>query len=500
MDNTSPSPLLSVCLITYNHASYIKQAIDGILMQKVSFAWELIIADDCSTDGTREIIISYQKKHPELVKLILQEKNVGPAKNWLDLITAPQAKYIAYIEGDDYWTDLLKLQRQVDFLERKPEYSGTYHNTMVVYEKHTKSSHLFRKHLKDKITVEDTISTSAPFHSSSFVFRKDALSIPDWLCLVKSGDMAWFSIVAAKGPLRKIGNVCGVYRKHDSGITNTNYILKSYHQDRIKLMHYLNKFHQFKYDLKTQMVIGYHKAEMENLYKNDGFINAQFSIDNLDKYYIRTSIKNALDLAVPLLNGRLLDAGCGKMPYKEYILINSLVDEYIGLDIETALIYDEDIKPDYTWNGKTMPFIDESFDSCIAIEVLEHCPEPEVFLKEVNRALKPGSTFFFTVPFLWNLHEVPHDEYRYTPFALERHLMNSGFTEIEIKATGGWHAALAQMLGMWVRRAPMSEGKRALLSRLLKPLIGLLINKDKDFVFNFSESQMITSLYGVAKK
>jgi SAM-dependent methyltransferase len=147
-----------------------------------------------------------------------------------------------------------------------------------------------------------------------------------------------------------------------------------------------------------------------------------------------------------------------------------------------------------------MPFENASFDSCIAIEVLEHCPEPEAFLKEVYRVLKPGSVFFFTVPFLWSLHEVPHDEYRYTPFALERHLKNSGFDDIEIKAMGGWHASLAQMLGLWVRRAPMRAGLRRFLSFLFKPLIGWLIKKDAAHPVVFSESQMITGLYGLAKK
>ena len=129
-------PLLSVCLITYNHVKYIEQAIEGVLMQKVNFPFELIIADDFSTDGTREIVEACQKKYPDLVKLILQKNNVGPAKNWIDLITYPQSKYIAYFEGDDYWTDPLKLQKQVDFLEVNPEYTvcftnSTYYETAI---------------------------------------------------------------------------------------------------------------------------------------------------------------------------------------------------------------------------------------------------------------------------------------------------------------------------------------------------------------------------------
>lgn len=233
---------------------------------------------------------------------------------------------------------------------------------------------------------------------------------------------------------------------------------------------------------------------------NNEFINIEFNTSTLDRFYIRTSIFNALKGALPKFNGELLDIGCGKMPYKKFIFENSAIANYVGLDIEDALIYEAAVKPDFTWDGKTMPFNDNSFDCAFGTEVLEHCPEPEIVLKEVVRVLKPNGVFFFTVPFLWNLHEVPHDEYRYTPFSLERHLKNSGFGEIEIKATGGWHAAMAQMLGLWVRRSPMSAKKQAILSVILKPVIKFLIKMDGNTKVNFADGQMITGLYGSAKK
>nr|WP_255478092.1 class I SAM-dependent methyltransferase [Flavobacterium sp. 9R] len=212
------------------------------------------------------------------------------------------------------------------------------------------------------------------------------------------------------------------------------------------------------------------------------------------------SIFNALKVTIPKLKDNLLDIGCGKMPYREYILKNSRVNNYVGLDIEDALQYDSEIKPDFTWNGKEMPFEDSSFECAFGTEVLEHCPNPEVVLKEVFRVLKPNGLFFFTVPFIWNLHEVPNDEYRYTPFSLQRHLEASGFTDIKIKATGGWHASMAQMLGLWVRRSPMSSRKRNVLSCISKPIIKYLIKLDKPEHVVFKEGQMITGLYGTAKK
>lgn len=233
---------------------------------------------------------------------------------------------------------------------------------------------------------------------------------------------------------------------------------------------------------------------------NNEFIDIQPKIWNIDIYSIRLSIFKALKHDLTNFKGELLDIGCGKMPYKEYILRNSKVSNYVGLDIESAINYDPDIMPDFTWKGEVMPFESDSFDCAFGTEVLEHCPEPELILKEVFRILKPGGTFFFTVPFLWNLHEVPNDEYRYTPFALKRHLTNSGFKSIEIKATGGWHASMAQMLGLWVRRSNIPENKRKLLSIFIKPIIKYLLKIDKPEEVKFTDGQMITGLSGIAKK
>jgi len=232
---------------------------------------------------------------------------------------------------------------------------------------------------------------------------------------------------------------------------------------------------------------------------DDNFVNIPFVSSNLDRYIVRMSILRALKDKVNHLQGKLLDVGCGKMPYRQLIMEHGGVKEYVGLDLETATTYDPNIKPDATWDGVTMPFDTNSFDCAIATEVLEHCFDASGKLREIFRVLKPGGTFFFTTPFFWNLHEVPHDEYRFTPFSLEKHLRNSGFHDIQIHSTGGWHASLAQMLGLWVRRAPMSNPKRKYLSILLKPIIGYLLRKDIP-PKQFNTNHMLTTIFGVAKK
>lgn len=114
--------MVSVCMITYNHESFIVQAIDGVLMQKTNFSIELIIGEDCSTDCTRKVVVDYAEKYPEVIKLQLPNENKGMIRNFVETMQAATGKYIALCEGDDYWTDPLKLQKQVDFLEENEEY------------------------------------------------------------------------------------------------------------------------------------------------------------------------------------------------------------------------------------------------------------------------------------------------------------------------------------------------------------------------------------------
>ena len=115
-------PLVSVGVMTYNHARYIAEALDSVVMQEVNFKYEIVIAEDCSTDGTRDIVVEYQKKYPDVIRLILQEKNVGMKENSNILRRSCRGIYRANLEGDDYWIDPCKLQKQVDFLENNKDY------------------------------------------------------------------------------------------------------------------------------------------------------------------------------------------------------------------------------------------------------------------------------------------------------------------------------------------------------------------------------------------
>ncbi len=228
----------------------------------------------------------------------------------------------------------------------------------------------------------------------------------------------------------------------------------------------------------------------------DEFLNPPSSATQVDLYAVRSLLLRSLKDHLPSFSGTVLDVGCGQGPYRPLLLSPpSRAVRYIGLDLPNSSYGSPDLK----WDGRTMPLKDESVDCALATEVLEHCPEPEVLLGETRRVLKAGGLLFLTVPFLWPLHCVPFDEYRYTPFALRRHLHNAGFEQVALKALGGWDASLAQMIGLWARRGPVRGWRRTVFSHLAVPIVRNLLSRDKPPTV-FEESCMITGIAGTARK
>ncbi len=229
---------------------------------------------------------------------------------------------------------------------------------------------------------------------------------------------------------------------------------------------------------------------------DDDFTKPAFRAATLDKFIPRQAILSALLEQLPSFQGTVLDLGCGRMPYKGLVLAApSRARQYIGMDLKDN-IYG---KPDLAWDGRTIPLDSNSVECAMATEVFEHCPDPQNVMCEILRVLKPRGRLFFTVPFLWPLHDSPHDEYRFTPFALDRHLRNARFDQIKMKALGGWDASLAQMIGLWVRRRPMNKYQRRILSILARPLISYLLRRDHPPGVD-TDQTMITGIAGSAVK
>lgn len=175
------------------------------------------------------------------------------------------------------------------------------------------------------------------------------------------------------------------------------------------------------------------------------------------------------------------------------------MQEYIGLDLANNPIHDN--QPDIFWQNGKIPLESDTVDCALLTEVLEHVPNPTEVLTEIFRVLKPNGLLFLTVPFLWPLHEVPYDNYRYTPFSLRRHMEDSGFSLIEMHATGGWDASLAQILGLWVSRGSLGPIKRRLLKIIVFPIYCCLVWLDrKRPIDEFKDSTMVPGLWATALK
>jgi glycosyltransferase involved in cell wall biosynthesis len=134
MESVNNEIIVSVCCITYNHEKYIAQAIEGFLLQKTDFPIEILIGEDWSTDSTRQIIQTYQNRYPKLIKILSGEKNAGAGKNLINVLNNAKGKYFAFCDGDDYWTDAYKLQKQVDFLRNNQNFVACSHYSKVIDE------------------------------------------------------------------------------------------------------------------------------------------------------------------------------------------------------------------------------------------------------------------------------------------------------------------------------------------------------------------------------
>lgn len=229
------------------------------------------------------------------------------------------------------------------------------------------------------------------------------------------------------------------------------------------------------------------------------FIDPQLTSRNLDKYHVRRGIWLGLKGLQPTLYGTVLDVGSGRCPYKSMVLgPPSRATRYIGMDLEETRPGYASFTPDLLWNGRVIPLPQASVDAVLLTEVLEHCPNPSEILAELFRVLRPGGRAFVTVPFLWPLHDVPYDEYRYTPYALQRLLREAGFTLSEVHAHGGWDASLGQMIGLWVSRRPMNANARRVLRRLALPVCRRLFKSDT--ILPLDRSSMITGMWAIAGK
>ncbi|WP_295200231.1 glycosyltransferase [uncultured Chryseobacterium sp.] len=209
---------VSIYMITYNQEKHIEESIESVVNQKTSFNYKLFIGEDCSTDNTRKICIKLKEKYPDKIHLILNEHNLGAtrnAKNIFNLCFESGADYIALIEGDDYWTDPLKLQKQIDFLENNPEYSISFHKVKEVSTSGEEQYTVLNSpETEQTLTIEDLAKGNC-IHTPSVVFRKNMEILPEWLPYSPIGDYPLHMLNAEFGLIKYFPEEMAAYRIGD---------------------------------------------------------------------------------------------------------------------------------------------------------------------------------------------------------------------------------------------------------------------------------------------
>lgn len=275
---------LNICCITYNHEKFIKETLDGFLKQKTNFAFNVLIIDDGSTDKTSEIIKSYEDAYPEIIKATYNPYNTCAEKSFLNVLGQVRGKYVALCDGDDYWVDEYKLQKQVDFLENNVDYSVCFHPVLVTGDKNHGSDYVFPSE-KDssKFTLENLIEANF-IQTNSVVYRWEfgkniKQFFPDDIL---PGDWYLHLLHADKGKIGFINEVMAVYRKHDGGIWHggIDAVVKKYGLLKSKFFNQLNTYFKNRFS--------------ESLVKRENYM--------LKKYYSLNSDKVKISVIIPTYN------------------------------------------------------------------------------------------------------------------------------------------------------------------------------------------------------
>lgn len=233
---------VSIVIPTFNHEKYIAEALNSILMQRVNFDYEVIVGEDCSTDGTRNIVLSYCDKFPSIIKPVLHQQNVGGPKNTLTCLEKCRGEYLIILEGDDYWTNEHKLQMQADYLDVNQDCSYCFHNALIKYEDNEQS---------DKLFLSKTISNS--FHNKKLgihillnrnyvpaaarMYRRQILmNLPPIIDEIMTADWLINILALKMGYAGYIDEVMSVYRIHSDGMARNRINI---HAGAIKMFKYL---------------------------------------------------------------------------------------------------------------------------------------------------------------------------------------------------------------------------------------------------------------------
>ncbi len=282
--------LLTVIILAYNHEKYIRKSIESVLRQKTKFKYQILIGEDNSTDNTLSIVKEYESKYPDKVKVIVQDpskkificgKPTG-RHNFLSLMKSIKTKYIGLIDGDDYWIDDFKLQKQIDLLEENPDCTlcacNCYYDSEQSGKLYNSPPRLVIVN-KKKIYEHDLVAEIVPFHPSTLIYRTSSLDFYDWYETILGVDFGIFFTLIKKGPFIAIEDVCSVYQRNDGSVTKSRKGFEDIVQlEYIKMYSKFDELTDYKY--KKQ----FNKFKANNYY-NLVFLKINNDLKNARLYF-----------------------------------------------------------------------------------------------------------------------------------------------------------------------------------------------------------------------
>lgn len=312
------TPLVSISCITYNHAPYIRECLNGFIMQKTNFPFEVLIHDDCSTDGTTEIIKEYVEKYPEIIKPLYEEENQyqqgKPSGSAVWNLPRAKGKYVALCEGDDYWTDPLKLQKQVDFLESHPAYGMCYTDFNIYYQSKNKFEHSLFKNNPTKYPIEyksteEWILRNGYVAPPTWVIRKE--SFPKSTIKSVDGTFVLFAHFLATTHVKAIEETTATYRILDESAAHSKNYEKIYQRNRnlLDVKHKLIEYYNLDTSYKNLCMIKYYRQGLTHFVmhrKEQDVRNARIILNNIsspkEKLLFLIDRMNLNDLLLKIYN------------------------------------------------------------------------------------------------------------------------------------------------------------------------------------------------------
>jgi glycosyltransferase involved in cell wall biosynthesis len=235
---------LSVALITYNQERFIAQAIESALAQKMNFDYEIVIGEDCSTDGTRAIVVDFARRYPDHIRPILREQNIGGLQNIESTLDACRGQYVAILEGDDYWTCKDKLQRQADFLDTHPDCAICCHRVLFLDESRAQKpdprSGVHPRRPPGTYTLEDLLRDNFVVTCSTVLRRELMVPLPAAFAALALGDWPRNALAARHGNIQLMDESMATYRLHPTSVWSSLPLSRQFHEV-IRMLELLEK-------------------------------------------------------------------------------------------------------------------------------------------------------------------------------------------------------------------------------------------------------------------